>query len=55
MINKRLSDLSCNEEEFEKAKLLLETALNRSAYKITITYQKNNDKQQKHSAQYYMV
>ena len=55
MINKRSSALFCKEEEFEKAKPLYETALNRSAHKITITYQNNNDKQQKHSTHYYMV
>ena len=49
MINKRLSDLSCNEEEYEKAKPLYETALNESDYKTTLTYTK------KQSLQYYMV
>ena len=37
MINKRLSDLSCNEEEYEKTKPLYETALNESGYKTTLT------------------
>ena len=32
MINKRLSDLSCNEEKYEKAKPLYETALNECGY-----------------------
>ena len=49
MINKRLSDLSCNEEEYEKTKPLYETALNESDYKTTLTYTK------KQSLQYYMV
>ena len=40
MIIKRLSDLSCNEEEYEKAKPLYETALNESGYKTTMTYTK---------------
>ena len=40
MISKRLSDLSCNEEEYEKAKPLYETALNESGYKTTMTYTK---------------
>ena len=40
MINKRLSDLSCHEEEYEKAKPLYETALNESGYKTTLTYTK---------------
>ena len=43
MINKRLSDLSCNEEEYEKAKLLYETALNKSGYKTTMTYTKTTN------------
>ena len=43
MINKRLSDLSCNEEEYEKAKLLYETALNESGYKTTLTYTKTTN------------
>ena len=38
MIKKRLSDLSCNEEEYEKAKPLYETALNESGYKTTLAY-----------------
>ena len=38
MINKRLSDLSCKEEEYEKTKLLYETALNESGYKTPLTY-----------------
>ena len=33
MINKRLSDLSCNEEKYEKATPLYETALNECGYK----------------------
>ena len=37
MINKRLSDLSRNEEEFEKAKSLYETALSESVCQITVT------------------
>ena len=40
MISKRLSDLSCNEEEYVKAKPLYETALNESGYKTTMTYTK---------------
>ena len=43
MINKRLLDLSCNEEECEKAKLLYETALNESGYKTTMTYTKTTN------------
>ena len=40
MINKRLSALSCNEEEYAKVKLLYETALNESGYKTTMAYTK---------------
>ena len=40
MINKRLSDLSRNEEEFEKAKSLYETALSESVCQITVTWTK---------------
>ena len=36
MIIKRLSDLSYNEEEYEKAKSLHETALNEKGYKTTM-------------------
>ena len=32
MINKRLSDLSCNKEEFGKAKPLYEKSLHESGY-----------------------
>ena len=40
MINKRLPDLSSNEEEYEKAKPLYETAVNESGYKKTMAYTK---------------
>ena len=43
MINKRLSGLSCNEEEYEKAKPVYETALHESGYKITMTYTKTTN------------
>ena len=43
MINKRLSDLSCNEEEYEKSKPLYETAINESGYKTTLTYTKTTN------------
>ena len=39
-INKRLSHLSWNEEEYKKPKPLHETALNETGYKITLTYTK---------------
>ena len=41
MINKRLSDLSCNEEEFKKAKPLYENALKESGYKLEMKYEKS--------------
>ena len=48
MIHKRLSDVSCNEEEYEKAKPLYETAWNESGYETTMTYAKTaTAKQQK--------
>ena len=40
MMNKRLSDFSCNEEEYEKAKPLYETTSNKIGYKTTMTYTK---------------
>ena len=40
MINKKLSDLSCNEEGYEKAEPLYETALNESGYEIKMIYTK---------------
>ena len=43
MINKRLSDLSCNKEDYEKAKPMYETALNESGYKATLTYTKTTN------------
>ena len=43
MISKRLSDLSCNEEEYEKAKPVYETALNESGYKTKMTYTKTTN------------
>ena len=43
MINKRLSDLSCNVEEYEKAKSLYKTALNESGYKTTLTDTKSTN------------
>ena len=43
VINKRFSDLSCNEEEYEKAKPLYQTALNESGYKTTLTYTKTTN------------
>ena len=42
MVNKRLSDLSCN-KDYEKAKPMYETALNESNYKTTLTYTKTTN------------
>ena len=39
MINKRLSDLSCNEDEFIKAKSLYENVLKESGYKAEMKYE----------------
>ena len=36
MINKRLSNLSCNEDEFKRAKPLYENALKESGYKVEV-------------------
>ena len=38
MINKRLSDLSCNKGEFDKAKPLYEKPLHESGYKTSMSY-----------------
>ena len=43
MINKRLSNLSCSEEGYEKTKSLYETALNESGYKTTLAYTKTTN------------
>ena len=39
MINQRLSDLSCNEDELKKAKPLYENALKKSGYKAEMKYE----------------
>ena len=38
IINKRLSDLSCNKEEFDKAKPLYEKYLHENGYKASMSY-----------------
>jgi len=38
MINKRINELSCNEEEFRKAKTTYESALSEAGYKYKIQY-----------------
>ena len=40
MINKRLSELSCNQEEFDKAKPSYEEALSESNYKASLKFEK---------------
>ena len=40
MINKRLSELSCNQEKFDKAKPLYEEALSESIYKVSLKFEK---------------
>ena len=39
MINKRLSELSCDEDELKKAKPLYENALKESGYKAEMKYE----------------
>ena len=39
MISRRISDISCNEEEFEKAKCTYEDALKSSGHKPEMVYQ----------------
>ena len=50
MINKRLSDFSCNEDEFKKAKPLYEIALKESGYKVEMKYETsgNTNNRNKH-------
>ena len=38
MINEKLSELSCNKGEFDKARLLYEKSLQESGYKTTMSY-----------------
>ena len=38
MINKRLSDVLCNENEYKRAKPLYENALKESGYKAEMKY-----------------
>ena len=42
MINKRISDLSCNKEEFDKIKSMYETALKESGYFSSMSSNNNN-------------
>ena len=44
MVNKRLSDLSCNEQEFNKAKPLYENALQDNGFNTSIKYAKDEAK-----------
>ena len=47
MINQRLSDLSCNEEEFSKAKDQYETALQNSGYSQELKYDPKKNQKRK--------
>ena len=47
MINKRLSELSCNKDEFDKAKLLYEKSLQESGYKTSMSYAQTEVKSNK--------
>ena len=49
MINKRLSELSCNKDEFDKTKLLYEKSLQESGYKTSISYAQTKVKTNKKS------
>ena len=40
-INRRISDISCNEDEFNKAKTIYDTALKSSGYTETLTHNKH--------------
>ena len=42
MINRRISDLSCTQEEFEKAKSTYETALRNNGYDAALQYEGNS-------------
>ena len=42
MINKRISDLSCNKEEFDKVKSVYESALKDSGYFSSMSYNNSN-------------
>ena len=47
MIDKRLSELSCNEYEFDKAKLLYEKSLRKIRYKTSLSYAEAEQKTSK--------
>jgi hypothetical protein len=47
MIGRRISDISCNEEEFEKAKGMYEEALTNSGHKGQLEYQDNTNRTKK--------
>ena len=49
MINKRLSELSCNKDEFDKAKLLYGKSLQESGYKTSMSYAQTEVKTNKKS------
>ena len=47
MMNKRLSELSCDKDEFDKAKLLYEKLLQESGYKTSMSYAQTEMKNSK--------
>ena len=49
MINKRLSELSCNKDEFDKTKLLYGKSLQESGYKTSMSYAQTEVKTNKKS------
>ena len=46
MINKRLYELSCNKDQFDKAKLLYEKSLQESGYKTSMSYAQTESENQ---------
>ena len=42
MVNKRISDLSCDKPEFDKAKTIYKSALKSSGYETTMKFDKDN-------------
>ena len=46
MVNYRISDLSCDKPEFDKAKTIYESALKSRGYEITIKYEKDHRNKQ---------
>ena len=51
MINKRLSELSCNKDEFDKEKLLHDKSLQENGYKTLMSYTQTEVKTEKNRSQ----